>query len=118
MINNIKEENVKTYVMIPFQVKEENLGEAKTTIRELIANVRENEPETLLYKSLQLKNDPTSFIHFIIFADDDAHLRHRSAAYVIEFVKKIDKLCPNEPYPIFLDNFDSCGIAFSNDEDI
>ena len=105
---------MKTYVMIPFQVKEENLEEAKKTIRELITNVRENEPETLLYKSLQLKNDPTSFIHFIIFADDDAHLRHRSAGYVVDFVKKIYEFCPNEPYPIFLDNFDSCGIAFDD----
>ena len=111
------EENVKTYVMIPFQVKEGNLEEAKKSIRELIANVRENEPETLLYKSLQLKNDPTSFIHFIIFADDDAHLRHRSAIYVMEFVKKIYEFCPNEPFPIFLDNFDSCGIAFGSEED-
>jgi len=110
----MKGESVKTYVMIPFQVKEEHLEEAKKTIRELIANVRGNEPETLLYKSLQLKSDPTSFIHFIIFADDDAHLRHRSADYVMKFVQKIYEFCPNEPYPIFLDNFDSCGIAFDD----
>lgn len=108
------EETVRTYVMIPFQVREENLEAVKKSIRELIANVREHEPETLLYKSLQLKNDPTSFIHFIIFASDEAHLRHRSASYVMEFVKKIYEFCPNEPYPIFLDNFDSCGIAFDD----
>lgn len=105
---------MKTYVMIPFQVKEEHLQEAKKTIRKLIASIRENEPDTLLYKSLQLKNDPTSFIHFIIFANDDAHMRHRSAPYVIEFVKKIYEYCPNEPYPIFLDKFDSCGSAFES----
>ena len=104
--------------MIPFQVKEEHLEEAKKTIRELIAGVRENEPGTLLYQSLQLKNDPTSFIHFIVFADEDAHLRHRSAEYVIQFVKKIYEFCPNEPYPIFLDNFDSCGVASGNDENV
>lgn len=105
---------MKSYVMIPFQVHEENLEEAKKTIRELIANVREHEPDTLLYKSLQLKNDPTSFIHFIIFANDEAHMHHRSAPYVIEFVKKLYEFCPNEPYPIFLDNFDSCGSAFES----
>lgn len=105
---------MKTYVMIPFQVREEKLEEAKEAIRKLIAGVRENEPETLLYKSLQLKNDPTSFVHFIIFANDEAHLKHRSAGYVMEFVKKIYELCPNEPFPIFLDNFDSCGIAFDD----
>jgi len=98
--------------MIPFQVKEEHLEDAKKSIRELIASVQENEPGTLLYQSLQLRNDPTSFVHFIVFADEDAHLQHRSAAYVVDFVKKIYEYCPNEPFPIFLDNFDACGAAF------
>lgn len=102
---------MKEYVMIPFQVKEDRIDEAKKVIGELIASVREKEPGTLLYKSLQLKKDPASFIHFIVFADNDAHMKHRSAPYVMEFVKKLYELCPNEPFPIFLDNFDSCGAA-------
>ncbi len=101
---------MKEYVMIPFQVHEDKLEEAKEAISELISNVKEKEPGTLLYKSLQLKKDPTSFIHFIIFADNDSHMQHRSAIYVLEFVKKLYSLCPTEPYPIFLDNFESCGI--------
>jgi len=107
---------VKSYVMIPFQVKEESLDAAKKIIKELIANVREKEPGTLLYKSLQMKNDPTSFIHFIIFADDNAHMHHRGAEYVLKFVKQIYELCPKEPFPVFLDNFDSCGVAFGEEE--
>jgi len=103
---------MENYVMIPFQVREESLEEAKETIRSLIENVRKNEPGTLMYKSLQLKKDPTSFIHFIAFADDDSHMQHRQAPYVIEFVKKLYDLCPAEPCPLFLDNFDSCGIDF------
>jgi len=101
---------MKEYVMIPFKVKEDRLDEAKTAINELISNVREKESGTLLYESLQLKNDPTSFINFIIFADKDAHMNHRSAAYVMDFVKKLYSLCNDEPFPIFLENFDSCGI--------
>ena len=100
---------MKEYVMIPFQVREERLDEAKRAINELISNVKEKEPGTLLYNSLQLKNDPTSFIHFITFADPDAHLKHRGAPYVIDFVKKLYELCPTEPFPIFLESFDSCG---------
>lgn len=95
--------------MIPFTVHKDKVEEAKTTISELISKVRENEPKTLLYKSLQLKKDPASFIHFMIFADNEAHMKHRSAPYVLDFVKKLYDLCPNEPYPIFLDSFDSCG---------
>ncbi|GBD96651.1 MAG TPA: antibiotic biosynthesis monooxygenase [Nitrospirae bacterium] len=102
---------MKEYVMIPFQVEEDKLEEAKKAINELISNVRENEPGTLLYKSLQLKKDPTSFVHFMVFADNASHMHHRTAKYVLEFVKKLYSLCPNEPYPIFLENFDSCGIA-------
>ncbi len=97
--------------MIPFQVQEDKVEEAKQVISELISNIRENEPGTLLYNSLQLKKDPTSFIHFMIFADNDAHMKHRSEEYVLKFVKKLYTLCPNEPFPIFLENFDSCGVA-------
>lgn len=97
--------------MIPFTVHKDRVEEAKTAISELISNVRENEPQTLLYKSLQLKKDPASFIHFIIFADNEAHMGHRRAPYVMDFVKKLYGLCPVEPYPLFLDSFDSCGVA-------
>jgi len=101
---------MKEYVMIPFQVKEDLLDDAKNAISALIIKVKENEPGTLLYKSLQLRKDPTSFVHFIVFADNDAHMKHRSAPYVMEFVKKLYPLCPNEPFPIFLDNFEGFGL--------
>ena len=102
---------MKEYVMIPFQVYEDRVEEAKKVINELVANVKEKEPETLFYKSMQLKTDPTSFINFMIFADNNAHMQHRSAVYVMEFVKRLYELCPKEPFPIFLENFASCGIA-------
>ncbi len=101
---------MKEYVMIPFKVQEDKLEEAKKMINELIVNVKEKEPGTLLYKSLQSKQDPTTFIHFIVFADNAAHMTHRGAQYVIDFVKTIYDICPNEPHPVFLDNFDSCGV--------
>jgi quinol monooxygenase YgiN len=97
------------YVIIPFQVKEDKLDEAKQIIGQLIGNVKEKEPGVLLYQSLQLKKDPTSFIHYIVFSDDDAHVAHRSAPYVVDFVQKLYKLCPKEPFPLFLDDFESCG---------
>jgi len=99
------------YVMIPFKVEEDKLDEAKKIINELIKNVAEKEPGTLLYKSLQSKQDPTTFVHFIVFKDNDAHMKHRSATYVNSFVKQLYDICPGEPHPVFLDSFDSCGIA-------
>jgi quinol monooxygenase YgiN len=102
---------MKEYVMIPFQVKEEKIQEAKEAVNELISNIREKEPETLMYKSLQMDNDPSSFIHFMVFANKEAHMSHRSATYVVQFVKKLYSICPKEPFPIFMNNFDSCGVA-------
>ncbi len=98
---------MKVHVMIPFQVEEKNIDDAKALIKNLISKIKENEPETIVYESMQLRNDPTSFIHFMIFADEDAHIKHRGAPYTIEFVKGLYGLCPNEPFPIFLDSFDS-----------
>ncbi len=97
------------YVIIPFQVHEDKIDEAKQVISELITSVKENEPGVLLYQSLQLKKDPSSFIHYIIFSDEDTHLKHRSAPYVLDFIKKLYKLCPKEPFPLFYDTIDACG---------
>jgi len=102
---------MKEYVMIPFKVNADKVDEAKKIINELISNVRENEPGVLLYKSLQAKEDPTTFIHFIIFKDSEAQMDHRRAGYVVRFVKDLYSICPADPHPVFLESFASCGIA-------
>ena len=58
--------------------------------------------------------DENAGLEAVIFADEDAHNKHRGAPYMIEFVKSLYGLCPNEPFPIFLDSFDSCGTAFDD----
>ncbi len=102
---------MKEYVMIPFKIQDDKLEEAKHIINELISNVRKNEPGILLYKSLQTKDDPFTFVHFIVFADNEAQMKHRSAKYVLDFVKKLYDICLGEPHPLYLESFDSCGIA-------
>ena len=101
---------MKEYVMIPFKVNDDKVDEAKKIINELISNVRENEPGALLYESLQTKDDPTTFVHFIIFKDSEAQMEHRKAGYVMKFVKDLYAICPADPHPVFLKSFDSCGI--------
>ncbi|MBC8412394.1 MAG: antibiotic biosynthesis monooxygenase [Nitrospira sp.] len=100
------------YVMIPFHVNEDKIEEIKQVIKELIVKVKENEPGVLLYQSMQLKNDKASFIHLIIFKDNDAHLIHRKATYVMDFVKNLYSFCPHEPTPVFLESLDACGSLF------
>ena len=85
--------------MIPFKVNDDKVDDAKIIIHKLISNVRENEPGVLLYKSLQSKEDPTTFIHFIIFKDGEAQMQHRQANYVVEFIKDLYAVCPADPHP-------------------
>ena len=99
------------YVMIPFKVNDDKVDEAKKIISKLISSVRENEPGVLLYKSLQSKEDKTTFVHFIIFKDSEAQMQHRQAMYVVEFIKDLYAICPADTHPVFLESFDSCGIA-------
>ena len=102
---------MKEYVMIPFKVNDDKVDEAKKLVSELISHIRENEPGVLLYKSMQAKDDPTTFINFIIFKDNEAQMDHRKAGYVVRFVKDLYAICPADPHPVFLESFDSCGIA-------
>jgi quinol monooxygenase YgiN len=60
-------------------------GFAGRAIREFIAYVKANEPETRLYVSLQQAGDPTSFLHHFIFEDAAARERHSNSEGVRRF---------------------------------
>jgi quinol monooxygenase YgiN len=99
------------FVYIPFTVREDNIEMAKSAIREFISHIRIKEPGTLLYASLQERDQSNRFAHFMAFANSDSHQKHRGTEYVEEFVKKLYPLCSKDPNPIFLDSFDICGKA-------
>ncbi len=99
------------FVYIPFTVREDEIEKTKNTIQEFISHIRNKEPGTLFYSSLQERDQPNRFAHFMVFADSDAHEKHRNTGYVQEFVNKLYPLCTEEPNPIFLDGYDMCGKA-------
>jgi quinol monooxygenase YgiN len=68
-----------------FEVKEDQLGECVAAIEEFIAYVRDNEAGTLLYTSLQQKDDPAQFIHYFIFQDEAARDIHANSEAVEHF---------------------------------
>jgi quinol monooxygenase YgiN len=68
-----------------YRVKPSGVDKVKQAIAEFVPHVRANEPGTRLYVAWQQKDDPTSFVHFFIFADEAAHQAHGSSAAVKKF---------------------------------
>ena len=78
-----------------FQIQLDALDTAKAAIEEFVAYVRANEPNTLIYLSVQSKDDATQFLHYMEFADSAAEETHRTSAGVKKFVDVL--------YPVTVD---------------
>lgn len=87
------------HVIIPFRVKSDSLDEAERVIKKFVFAVRENEPDTLVYRSFQDSEDPCKFIHIMTFKDATAMEHHRQTPYCLEFVKALYPLCSEKPRP-------------------
>ena len=73
------------YMTAKFEVKEEAMDVCKQVIQEFVEDVRANEPDTLLYTSLQEKENPTHFLHYFIFRDEKARELHSNSDTVNRF---------------------------------
>ena len=92
--------------LVEFRLKDESLlGNAKAAIAEFVQTIEEREPGTLLYSSMQDKDDPRHFIHYMEFVDSESHQSHRTTEHVRTFVKKLYPLCDGEPNPTFLNAY-------------
>jgi quinol monooxygenase YgiN len=80
-----------------FVVRDDALEACKNAIREFVNYVRENEPDTLLYISLQEKENPNHFLHYFIFRDEQARDLHASSEAVNHFTSI---LYPNLVAPV------------------
>ncbi len=76
-----------------FKVRPETLEKCKQAIQEFVKHIHDNEPETQIYISLQQKDDPTSFIHYMVFRDEAAEKRHGASEAVKRFVDVIYPSC-------------------------
>jgi quinol monooxygenase YgiN len=85
------------YMTAKFEVQKDALDVCKQTIQEFVDYVRANEPNTILYTSLQEKDNPTRFIHYFIFRDAKAREIHSNSDAVNRFTSM---LYPNLVAPV------------------
>jgi quinol monooxygenase YgiN len=78
-------------------VREDAQEICEKAIHEFIEYVRENEPDTLLYTSLQEKENRNHFLHYFIFRDENARDLHANSEAVNRFTST---LYPNLVAPV------------------
>lgn len=91
-----------------FGVKPEALDRCRSAIEEFVSYVRESEPGTKLYLSLQDRADPTRFLHVMIFDDDAAENLHANSDAVKRFT---EVLYPETVNGVTFDRYTSVGPA-------
>ncbi len=84
-------------VIISFEVHPQSIEEVKELIQTFIAEIKKNEPETYTYRSFQDSESPTSFVHVMTFANEEAQLQHRNSAHCKAFVTALYPKCTKEP---------------------
>jgi quinol monooxygenase YgiN len=68
-----------------FVIRDDSLTVCEIAIREFVDYVRENEPDTLQYTSLQEKENPNHFLHYFIFRNEAARDLHANSDAVNRF---------------------------------
>jgi len=76
---------VRIYGTARFTVKPEALDRCRAAIEEFVTHVRASEPGTKLYLSLQETEDPTRFLHVMLFEDEAAENIHTNSEAVDRF---------------------------------
>jgi len=70
----------------PFRVRLPELDRCRLAIREFVAQIKAQEPDTRMYFSLERQTSPGEFIHVMEFMDAGAEERHRNTPWVKAFV--------------------------------
>lgn len=91
-----------------FGVKPEALDRCRSAMEEFVSSVRANEPGTRLYLSLQDREDPTRFLHVMIFEDEAAEDLHANSEAVKRFT---DVLYPETVDGMTFDRYTPVGPA-------
>lgn len=91
------------YTLSTFTVGEENLKTAQRALAELVAALRQHEPETLYL--VFREEDAPAFRCMMAFPDEAAERAHATSPYVVRFARKMQGLCQGSPSFVELDHF-------------
>ena len=81
------------YMTARFKVRTEARMKCEQAIREFVEYVRQNEPQTQLYTSVQESGDAASFLHFFVFDDEGAREVHSNSSAVDRFTAVLYPEC-------------------------
>ncbi len=87
-----------------YSVDSSDLDMVTKAITELLDGIRRNEPYTR-YEAYRIKGTNT-FLHFMIFTDEQTEQAHRNAAYTIQFTEIVYPLCKEKPVITDLDRIE------------
>ena len=99
---------MRIYGTARFSVKPESLDRCRAAIEEFVTYVRDNEPGTKLYLSLQDAEEPTRFPHVMIFEDEAAEKIHTNSEAVDRFT---GTLYPETVDGVVFERFTPAGLA-------
>jgi quinol monooxygenase YgiN len=76
-----------------FEIKPGKKQVVIEAIEKFTRTVHVSEPGSKLYVSFQDKKDENKFIHIMVFENEGAELKHKTAGYTQEFVDIVNKAC-------------------------
>ena len=68
-----------------YQIKPASRTKCEQAVKEFVAYIKDNEPRTQLYVSLQETDDHASFLHYFIFEDESAQQMHSNSKALKRF---------------------------------
>ena len=81
---------------VRYTVEPGSVEKVKLAVAELVAAIKANEPGTVIYEAF-LEHDGVSFVHMMIFKDEESAAAHRTAKHTDAFVESLYPNCTSLP---------------------
>ena len=83
-----------------YSVEPDSVEKVTQAVTELIDAIKANEPGTVIYEAF-LEHDGVSFLHTMVFKDEEGEAAHRTAKHTDAFVETLYPHCTS--LPVFSD---------------